>query len=196
MITLRRCFMGLWLCLFIGSISFAQNIPLKTYTWQNFEFTYPVHWSIVLDQDSGEAHHVKLVADQDERYSVFLSVIKNFPEPDEAYLKNPVMASISFGLGPALKLAGDYGESAIALSVGSFASTDGPILTARFLISAPDPENKEFYVLECFHVFSEEKKMAYFVMLSSQGMRGQVNDNPTYYQHAAEAYTIARSILF
>lgn len=188
--------MNVWVLLILGGMSFAQDVPSKTYRWQNFQFTYPEHWSIVLDQDAGEAHHVKLVADQDETHSVFLSFIKNFPEPDEAYLENPVMASISFGLGPALKLAGDYGESAIALSVGSFVSTEGPILSARFLISAPDPEKKDFYVLECFHIFSEEKKMAYFVMLSSQGMRGQVNDNPTYYQQAAQAYAIVRSILF
>lgn len=180
----------------LAGMAFAQGSSFKTYTWQNFQFTYPDHWTIGLDQDNGDTHQVKLLADEAETNSVFLSFIKNFAVPNEEYAKNPVMASISFGLGPALKLAGSYGESAISLSFGSITLTNGPILSARFLISAPEPERTEFYMLECFHVFSEEKQAASFVMLISKGIRGQVIENPAHHQKVAEAYAIARSLLF
>ena len=183
---------GVFLFLLGGTLTFAQDIT--SYTWQDFQLVYPAHWAIVGEQDVGDTHQLKLVSDQAETITVFLNLIKNFSAPNEEYKTKPVMASVSFGLDLALKLAGSYGESAIALSYGSIELADGPVLSARFMISAPDPETKIFYSLECFHTFSETKGMAFFGMLLSRGTKGRITENPIYHQYVAEAYAIIRGV--
>lgn len=184
---------GVVLLLAAGTPSAAQD--LKMYTWHDFQLTYPSHWSIALDQDVGEAHQIRLVSDQAETSSIILNLLEEFPAPDEAYTATPVMASVSFGLDVALQLAGEYGESAIAVSYGNIQLADGPALTARFMVTAPDPEMMGFYTLDCFHARSEDTGSAFFGMLLNTGTRGKIIDNPTYHQYISEAYTIAKSVV-
>lgn len=184
-----------FLCLFVGTSTFAEeDNTFEIYAWSDFEFTYPAEWDVVLENDVEGVRHVKLVAAETEDVSILVSLFEEFTEIDEHYEEMPVMASVSFGLGLALKLAGSHGESAIALNYRSLEFADGPVLSAVFTIMPPDSNVKEVHMLECFHDMSDEKDKAFFGMILSKGKRGQLIENPKYAQYIEEAYAIARSI--
>lgn len=191
MVKKRVIIILLFLLLFSGVMSFAQTPPPKTYTWNQFQFTYPQHWSLVEDQEVEHTRQVRLIVEQQEGIQILLSLMDPFPGPDEQYKKLPVMASVSYGLGLALKLAGQSGDSAIALSYGSIELADGPHSSARFTIAQPD--TREFHTLECFHYIAAD--MAYFGIILSKGLKGQVVENLMYHQYVADAYAIIRSLV-
>ncbi|MBD3307722.1 hypothetical protein GF339_14895 [candidate division KSB3 bacterium] len=171
----------------------AQEAEEEVYTWEAFEFTYPSHWDIVIDEDVNEMRQVKLVANADEDVIVLLSLMPEFPDPDDAYWEMPAMASVSFGLGLALNLAGEHGEAAVALHYGSIELAYGPATSARFTVMKPDAE--DVYALECFHFYAEEEEMAYFGMVVSKTWKGQTLDDPLYAEYAEEAFGIVRSLI-
>lgn len=184
-----------FLCLLVGASTFAQEeSEFEIYAWGDFEFAYPAEWEVVLENDVEGVRHVKLVAAETEDVSILMSLFEEFTETDEQYEEMPVMASVSFGLSSALRLAGTYGESAIALNYRSLELADGPVLSAVFTIMSPDSNVKELYMLECFHDMSAEKDIAFFGIILTKGKRGQLIENPKYVQYIEEAYAIARSI--
>ena len=174
-------------------VTSAQDTDLKLYEWENIHFQYPDRWEVVIDEGDESLRQIKLVPNGREDLSILLSLFAEFPEPDEEYWKMPVKASVSFGLGLALKLAGDAGENAIALHHGSIELDEGPVMSARFSIFPPD--SGAFHMLECFHAYDEESAGAYMGMIMTRGLKGQIIDELDYLQYIEEAYGIVRSIV-
>ncbi len=182
----KMCFMWCLMCL-ISSVVSAQEL----YEWKHTTFQYPNHWKVVVEEGD-DVRQVKLMPNDRDDVSLLFSIFGEFPEPDEAYNTMPVQASVSFGLGPALKLAGEAGERAIALHYGHIELSNGSSMSARFTIMPPEVDM--FYMLECFHDYNAESGGAFMGMVLTQGLRGQLIDDLRYIQYINEAYEIVRSL--
>lgn len=183
----KMCCMCCLMCL-ISSVVSAQEL----YEWKHTSFQYPNHWKIVADEGD-DVRQVRLMPNDRDDVSLLFSLFGEFPEPDEKYNAMPVQASVSFGLGLALKLAGEAGERAIALHYGNIELSNGSFMSARFTIMPPEADT--FHMLESFHAYNAESGGGFMGMVMTQGLRGQLIDDLRYIQYINEAYEIVRSLV-
>ncbi len=183
----KMCLIWCFICLTF-SVSSAQEL----YEWQHTTFQYPQHWKIVVDEGD-DLRQAKLLPKDRDDVSLLFSIFREFPKPDKTYKTMPVKASVSLGVGLALKLAGETGEQAIALHYGRIELSTGSSVSARFTIMPP--ETKTFHTLECFHLYNEKSGGGGMGLVLTQGVRGQVIEDQQYIQYIQEAYEIVRSFV-
>lgn len=171
----------------------SEEEAKKSYQWQGFSFEYPeTGWKLEpLDNDE-HIMNVRLTSEREPYLGIVLTLRDDMATSDESYDKNPAMVSIAFGLPIALNLAQKQ-EDRIALTFAQMNFDEHWELAARFQIN--DTEGLGFQIVEAFHYFPESvEQMAVLGAVVSRGQKGDVKEDPAYYNYIYQAYNIIQSI--
>jgi len=181
------------LSLMISSFAYSKEKEKdKTYSYKNYEFSYPKGWAIIHDADSKGDRMVK-VSQSKEALTLALTFFENVtPEDIKKEKFTPALLATAYCMPQAQHLA-DNNNAAISLSYGNIGLSTSRVLSTRVTVALPNIP--DVYNLECFASSTTGK--VFVGMLLSNSRKGLVlepKDSASYRKAYLEAYHIIKSI--
>ena len=174
--------------IFLTNLNGSDTVK-KQYSWHGFEFDYPASWTINLDKIDNGRKYLSLDSESSPRVSLQLTLMESLSFLEEKHKKNPVLASVAFGLSVALRLAGDK-KNKIGLSYGQITLSKDRALLARFTV--PKRTGQGYIHVDSFHQVSGSK--VFFGMIMHEDIKAGVLETSKYSSKITEVYEIIKSI--